>query len=130
MAPSTPPHKPNTEWNTPVRERVIVLSHDMALRPRAIKELTGVPTPTIQRILRTNQPRHDTKPRSGRPPKISARDLRSLVRAITSGPDGRRAPYRIIALQLGIITSESTLRRYLRKVGFKQCISCKKPLVS
>ena len=85
----------------------------MKLRSCAIKELTGVPTPTIWRFLCFNQPRHDTNPQSGQPPKISAWDLRSLVRAITSGPDGRRASYTVIAKELDIITSDSTLHHYL-----------------
>ena len=118
MARSTPPHTAHTEWSTPKRQEVITLAYHMKLRPREIKACTGMPTPTIRRILRTNEPRHDKNPRSGRPPKISARDLRSLVRAITNGPNSRRAPYTVIAKELGIVASDSTLRRYLRKVGF------------
>ena len=130
MAPSTPPHQTNTEWNTPKRQEVLDLSHHMHLRPREIKEETDVPTPTIRRILHSNQPRHDKNPRTGRPPGISPRDLRALVRAIISGSDGRRAPYTVIAKELGIVASESTLRKYLRQAGIRRCIACKKPLVS
>ena len=130
MAPSTPPHQTNTEWNTPKRQEVLDLSHHMHLRLRAIRESTDVPTPTIRRILRSNQPRHNEKPPTGRPPAISPRDVRALVRAIISGPDGRRAPYTVIAKDLGIVASESTLRKYLGQAEIRRCIACKKPLVS
>lgn len=102
----------------------------MHLRPREIKEITDMPTPTIRRILRSNQPRHNENPRTGRPPGISSRDLQALVRAIISGPESRRASYTVIIKELGIVVSKSTLRKYLRQAGIRRCISCKKPLVS
>ena len=130
MAPLTPPHRPRTQWDTPKRQEVIDLKHDMNLRPREIKEITGMPTPTIRRVLRSQESRHDSNPRSGRPPKLSARDIRRLVRAVTSSQDGRQASYLNLAKELGIVASEKTIRIALRKAGFRRCVACPKPLVS
>lgn len=123
-------HKPNTEWDTPTRQRVIVLRNELKKTHSEIKELTGVPTPTIRRIVKAGEPRHNQNARSGRPTKLSARDVRRLVRAVTSSRDGRKASYMKLAKDLEIQASESTIRRALRKAGFRRCVACPKPLIS
>lgn len=95
-----------------------------------IKQATGVPTPTIRRILKSLEPRNDSKPRSGRPAKLNTRDVRRLVRAVTRSADGRRSFYLKLAKDLRIEASESTIRIVLRKVGFRRCVACPKPLIS
>ena len=91
---------------------------------------TGVPTPTVRRWSKSGEPRHDAHPRSGRPVKLNPRDVRHLVRAVTSSKDGRQASYMKIAKDLGIQASMSTIRKALRKAGFRRCVACPKPLVS
>ena len=45
--------------------------------------------------------------------------MRRLVRAVTSSKDGRKASYLKLAKQLGIQASETTIRRVLKKAGFR-----------
>lgn len=130
MATHHPHHRANTEWQTSTRQRVIDLHNDSHLKNSEIKQATGVPTPTIRRILKSSDPRHTSHPRSGRPAKLNARDIRRLVRAVTSSADGRKSSYMQIAKDLGIEASETTIRRVLRKAGFRRCVACSKPLVS
>ena len=91
---------------------------------------TDVPTPAVRRWIKSEEPRHDTHPRSGRPVKLSSRDVRHLVRAVTSSKDGRQAFYMKIARDLEIQASVSTIRLALRKAGFRRCTTCPKPLIS
>ena len=130
MATHHPHHRANTEWKTPTRQRVIDLHNDSHLKNSEIKQATDVPTPTIRRILKSSDPRHTSHPRSGRPTKLNARDVRRLIRAVTSSADGRRSFYMQIAKNLGIEASETTIRRVLRKSGIRRCVACPKPLVS
>ena len=130
MAPTTPDRPTRSEWLTPKRAEVLALSQHLNLPASKIKPLTGVPTPTIRRWIKINQPRHVTKPRSGRPPKLNARDIRRLVRAVTSSQDGRQASFMKLAKDLNIKASVETIRKALRKAGFRRCVACPKPLVS
>ena len=130
LAMNHPHHRPYTEWKIPKRQRVIDLHHDTHVTNAEIKPITVVPTSTIRRILKSSPPRHNHNPRSGRPPKLNARDVRRLVRAVTSSQDGKQSSYMQLAKELEIQASESTIRRALRKAGFRRCVACPKPLVS
>ena len=95
-----------------------------------IKKQTGVPTSTIRRIFKFGQARFKINLRFGRSSKLTPRDVRRLVRAVTSSADGRAASYVKLAKELEIEASEQTLRRALRKVDFRRCVACPKPLIS
>lgn len=95
-----------------------------------IKLATGIPSLTIRRTLRSGAPRHNRNPTSGTKPIINERQLRSLVRAVTSGADGRRASYIILARELRIEAGESTIRKALRTTGFQRYIVYTKLLIS
>ena len=130
MAPSTP-HKPvNTEWDTPKRSQVLLLSQKLHMKPFQIKKITEIPTPTIHRIIASNQPRRNQNPRSGRPKRLSPRNIRHLVKTVTQSQDARQASYMQIARGLGMTASLDTIRCGLRKAGFRRCVACPKPLVS
>ena len=120
----------NTEWNTSKRQEVLDLAHHMHLRPWVIKELTDVLTPTIRHILHTNEPHHDQKPQMRWPSALTPWDIWALIRAIIKGSEGRRASYTVIVKKLEIVTSESTLHKYLCQERIWHCIACKKSLVS
>lgn len=95
-----------------------------------IKELAGVPTPTIRRIVKSGEPRHNQNPRLGRQTKLSARDIRRLVRAVTSFRVERKASYVKLAKNLEIQALESIIRRALQRAGFQQCVACPMPLIT
>ena len=130
MAPITPKRSHKQQIRTPKRQEILDRHHLLHQKPPQIKESTGVPTPTVRRVIKSGEPRHASKSHTGRPSKINARDLRHLIRAITSGQDGRQAVYTQLAKELGIEASATTIRVALRKAGFRRCIACPKPLVS
>ena len=130
MAPTTPKKPRKQQIKTPKRQEIIDRHQLLHQKPPQIKEATDVPTPTVRRVIKSGEPRINSKPHTGRPPKLSPRDIRRLIRAVTSSQDGRRASYIQLAKELGLEASEQTIRRALRKAGFKRCIACPKPLVS
>ena len=124
------PRIPNKHLSTLKRQKIMDYDKMEHLAPAEIKALTEVPTPTIRRTLRSGEARSNKNPTCGPPIKINERDLRHLIRAVTSSADGRRESYIKLAADIGIEASESTVRLALRKAGFRRCISCPKPLVS
>lgn len=123
------PYIPNKHLNTPQRTHVIDRSTLLHETVPEIKLVTHIPTSTIRRTLQSGVTRHNKNTTCGAPPKINARDLRQFVRAVTSSFDGKRESYLQLAADLGIEASETTIRRAFRKVGFRRCIACSKPLV-
>ena len=84
----------------------------------------------MRRVIKSGEPRTNNKPHPGRPTKLNARDIRRLLRAVSSSADGRQASHLQLAKELGIEASPQTIRRALRKASFRRCIACPKPLVS
>lgn len=95
-----------------------------------ISAATDIPSLTVRRTLRSGAARSQKNPTTGAKEKISPRALRSLIRAVTSGADGRRESYMELAADLGIKACETTVRQALRRAGFRRCIACSKPLIS
>ena len=81
---------------------MLVLRNDCNLSNSEIQNHIGVPRTTIRRIISSAQPPHDINPGSDRPQKPTGRDVRRLVRAVTSSKDGRKASHLKLAKELGI----------------------------
>ena len=124
------PYIPNKYLTTPQRIHVIDRSVMLDQTVPQIKLAIGIPISTIRRTLKFGVSRHNKNLISRTSEKINARDLRSLIRAVISGPDGRRENYMSLVADLGITACEIIVRKYLRKAGFRRCIACFKPLVS
>ena len=124
------PYIPQKHLTTPQRKHIIDLDSMQHTSIQEIHQSTLVPTTTIRRTLRSGAVRHNKNPTLEASEKLNARDVRSLIRAVTISPDGRRDNYMKLAADLGIHVCESTIRKYLRKAGFRRYITYPKPLVS
>ena len=122
-------HHPGTEWNTPTRQRVLVLRHDCNLSYLEIQNCTGAQRIIVRRTVSSAKPRHNTNPRSGRPQKLTSRDVRRLVRAVTSSKDEIIASYLELAKELEIQASKATIQRILRNASFRCYVAFLKPLI-
>lgn len=74
------------EWDTITRSRVICLSVDLGIDTKGISEMTGVPPSTVNRILRSGNPR-STKPKPK--PKFSVRRPQTRT-SLTPKPKPKR----------------------------------------
>ena len=129
MAPTTPKKPRKQQIKTPKRQEIIDRHQLLHQKPSQIKEATGVPTPTVRRVIKSDEPRTNSKPHTDRSLKLSPRDIRRLIRAVTSSQDERKASYIQLAKELELEVNKQTIRRALRKAGFKRYIACPKPLI-
>ena len=84
MAPTTPTRPRKQQIKTPKRQEIFDRYHISHQKPPKIKEITGVPTSTVRRVIKSGEPRTNLKPRINRPPKLNLKDIRRLIRAVTS----------------------------------------------
>ena len=68
------------ENTSPQLRALIVSRHEEGMSNSDIASFVGITTHTIQRILKNYQERghHDDAPRSGRPSKLTGRDMRRI----------------------------------------------------
>jgi transposase len=137
--PVTPPDKmpPTTmkskseikrkHWDTPARTKVLTLK-DEGYSDRAIEEQTGVPKSTVARICKNRKERRN-KLRTGRPPKLTKHDTRRILAIATKNWNGRKLSFHQLAKEAGIAASGKTVKRALRKLGYRRCRACRKPFI-
>ena len=87
---SSPRAQPFGEWNTPKRAEIRALRQQTTISIREIGRVTGVPFTTVARILKFDSARTARPTRTGRPPIISNRDIRHLIRELQSGWSSRK----------------------------------------
>ena len=93
MAPTTPKKPRKQQIKTLKRQEIINRYQLLHQKPSQIKEATGVPTPTVRRVIKSDESRINSKPYTDRSLKFSLRDIRRLIRVVTSSQDERRASY-------------------------------------
>ena len=131
MASSTPPPQQREEHATPRRVRVLSAYQDHHWSKRRISREFNIPHTTVLRILKSESPRR-TRPsaRTGRPRKISERELRRVIRHIRRSYNNRKLPYAQVARECGLNCSGQTVRRALARVGYHKCKACPKPFIN
>jgi len=69
-------------------------------------------------------------PRSGRPPKLTSRDRRRIVRYVRSDRTKRREPLADISTDLNLNVHSSTIKRVLKDAGMNHRIERKRPYLT
>ena len=84
---------------------------------------------TVKSTLLRNSQRHEgtTLSRSGRPPKLSHRDRRSLLRYVRKNP---KLTYEQVLTDLNLPVSSKTVYRILKEEGIKKWIAKQRPLLT
>ena len=104
--------------------------HDSHMSIRAIEKITGVPKSTVFRWVHESTSCRTGKTRTGRPTKLSKRDIRHLIFMIRHGHAGRKLSYVQLALESGLNVSGMTVKRALNQIGYHRCKACRKPYIS
>jgi len=115
-------------WDTPARTKVLILK-DEGYSDRTIEQITGVPKSTVARICKNRKERRN-KHRTGRPPKLTKHDTRRILAIATNNWEGRKLSYHQLAKEAGVTASGKTVKRALRKRGYRRCRACRKPFIS
>jgi transposase len=99
------------------------------LTPDRIQKHYRVPKSSTIRIVQNALVRHtgDSKPRSGRPKKLSIRDERYILRIVRRDP---KITYKNLAEKAGVSVSHDTLYRLLKEEGITNWICKKRPLLT
>jgi Transposase len=126
---SSPPKKENGEWPTPIRAKVRGLQRD-GFSQREIVSKTFLPRRTIRRILHQESSRRIRKKKAPRRHLMSIREIRRCIRHISRDWSTRRLSFEQVKAQLGVKASVRTIRRELRRVGYRRCIVCPRPYIS
>ena len=61
---------------------------------------------------------------------MTTREVRQIIRHISRDWSTRRLTFHQVKAQLGIRASVRTIRRELRRAGYRRCISCPRPYIS
>lgn len=126
---SSPPQKVNCEWPTPVRITVRNLQRE-GRSQREIVVKTTLPRRTIRRKLKQESSHRVRRRKAPKPHMMSASNIRQCIRHISRDWSTRRMSFEQVRAQLGIQTSARTIRRELRRAGYRRCISCPRPYIS
>lgn len=129
---SSPPlalRGPNSNWDTPTRAKIRALAYT-GLSQRKISKLCSIPQSTVNRIINAKSSRQSRKGKQYKPTLISKREIRRVIRYISSNWQGRRATYPQIKTACHINASTSTIRRALKRAGYRRCIACPRPFIN
>ena len=61
---------------------------------------------------------------------MSIRDIRQCIRHISYSWATRRMSFEQVRVQLGMQVSARTIRRELRRHGYRRCIACPRPYIT
>lgn len=113
-----------SELSEATRGRILAL-YDEGYTYRQIAEKAGVSHSAVQKTVTRYRIHHTTAslPRSGRPPKISARTRRAVLREVRAN---RSRPYRVVSENLGIVTPRQ-VQAIASAAGYHRRVARRKP---
>jgi transposase len=114
---------------TPWQRSEIQTYRNIGLTNECISRLAFCTPSTVATTLNLNTLRTDGKsrPRSGRPPALSRRDRRLILRIIRRNP---KLTYATLKVEAGVDVSKSTLYRMLKDEGITNWLAKKRPLIT
>ncbi len=126
---SSPPHNDGENYNTPKRARVRQMRRD-GFSWSSITQSLGVKKSTAQDICKAPSSRTTRKGKPYQKPLLSPRTVRQIIRYIATCYSTRRLTFEEVRRRLGIQASVRTIRRALRRHGYRRCIACPRPFIS
>jgi hypothetical protein len=123
----SPPQKDKGEWPTPVRQ-TIRNPKQQGKSQREIVSDTSIPRRTVRRILLQEHSRRERRKKAPKPHVMSVRQIRQCIPHISKDWSTRRLTFEQVHTQLGIEASARTIRRELRRAGYRRCIACPRPI--
>ncbi|KAF4630689.1 hypothetical protein G7Y89_g7443 [Cudoniella acicularis] len=126
---SSPLHGPGDNWNTPRRARVRQMRRDGKSWGNIFKQL-GVPRASARSICKDKSSRTTRKGKQYHHLLLSIRAIRQIIRHIARNHGTHRLTFEQVRQQLGLVASARTIRRELRKNGYRRCIACPRPFIS
>lgn len=126
---SSPIHQPGTDWTTPKRAKVRQARADGKSWSQIHIDL-GVPRSSARRICKETLSRRSGKRRKNHQKLLSTRTVRQIIRTISQNHGSRRLTFEQVKYILGLNASDRTIRRELRRAGYRRCVACPRPFIS
>ena len=96
----------------------------------AIKKLTGLPRSTIQGIVYGPSSRTTRKGKSFKPMLLKPAEIQRIFRFVSVSWTNRTKSWARIKAELKLTASTSTIRKTMRKHGYRRCVACRRPSIS
>ncbi|PQE19211.1 hypothetical protein CJF30_00007538 [Rutstroemia sp. NJR-2017a BBW] len=122
-------HKFKELWESPKRIRVLQARADGKSWNKIASDL-GLPKSTCRTIWNSQKERKNRQQRGGVQAMMSAKEVRKVIREISKSWHGRRMTFEQVRAVLGVKASVRTIRRELRKLGYRRCIACPRPFIN
>lgn len=120
-------HTPNRQYN-PSQRALLIGALSVGATPYRIQKQYRVPESSVRYInSRFILHPNGAAPRTGRPPKLSERDRRKVVRIARRNPT---ITYRQLAKDAGVSLSHDTLYRLLKEEGITNWVCKRRPLLT
>ena len=118
----------HTEYS-PYQRDVIAGAIAHGAKPSQLTRQFEISRRTVRTIVSNVLVRHngETKPRSGRPRKLSIRDERHILRIVRRDP---KITYKNLIAKVGVDVSHDTVYRMLKEQGITNWIAKKRPLLT
>src|ERR1700730_10921099 len=122
-------HQPNENWKTPVRSTVRSLRRQGKSYGQ-IREVTGLSSSTIQHIVKAPSSRTTRKGLATKKPVLKQADIKRIFRFVSESWTNRTKSWARIKAELYLEASTITIRRAMRKHGYRRCVVCRRSFIS
>ena len=116
------------EWSQTERGMALGLRSATRLPLREIANFINIPKSTIHDINKRGT--GINKPRTGRPPKLSSRDIRQIIRYIRTNKSTRRTTLTRLKQIFHLKVHENTIRNALTQAGYHRRIARRRPYLN
>ena len=116
------------EWSPNRKSMALGLIKGGRHKLSEITQITNIPSPTLRRIKKLDTA--ITKPRSGRPKKLTPRDLRHIEIYIRSNYRTRRVRLSQLIKLFQLDATERTVRKALKELGYNHRVARRRPFLS
>jgi hypothetical protein len=122
-------HKPGEMWRTPARSKI----RGMRAAGKSyseIKKLTGLERSTIQGIIKGPSSRTTRKGKTFKPTLLKKSDIQRIFCFVSESWTNRTKSWARIKAELFLEASSTTIRKTIRKHGYRRCVACRRPFIS
>jgi transposase len=122
-------HNPGDQWKTPVRSIVRGIRRKGMSHSKIRKE-TDLTRSTIQHIVKGPSSRTTRKGKTFKPRLLNQADIKRIFRFVSESWTNRTKSWARIKAELHLEASSTTIRRTMKRHGYRRCIARRRPFIS
>jgi Transposase len=126
---SPPQNKTRGEIKESTRNRIRSLRKAGWTTYKIIKE-SGLSASIVKRVVKAESSKRTRKGKQYKPSLLTTRDVSQIIRYITSTYTSRKFSWSDVKKNLQIEASADTIRKTMKRFGFRRCVACPRPFIS